>query len=368
MSNLIHMETEQTRSMASALLQVAQSIGEQSGVLRQQVANIDWSGPSHDQFMGEIEAVLRQASSLAENGETLSLRVQREVDEWEGADASFGGGGSSSSGIAANNPVMSNQSGFTPVDPTAGLHVTEVPPLDYAYFSQAAYDDYGVPPYLAEQGWSSYGVRIEDLGIEDLKGYYGRVFINADTGQVVIAHRGTNDLLSGDVVSDAQLFMDDIPDQYAVSRQFVMAIQQKLAEDGYDYTLTHTGHSLGAVLSDLNAMKDHTRGIAFDNPGSREIIQNFGDEFGNYSSDQLISYQSAPNPVNQANPQAGYVVEINPNKSGNLEKLVGNAVVPGAGDIWQAKIRHGIDNIVNSMDPETGFPKSTSPSGGGGAW
>ncbi len=165
MSNIIHMETEQTHNLASALQRVSQTFVEQSRFLRQQALTTDWSGPSRDQIVGEAGNTLLKINTLAEDGETLCLRVQREVDEWLGADASFGGGAALVFGAKAATQR------FSPIQPASWggeTDVRKISPHAYAQFSKLAYFLFVMQnpksPSVAEQKFvTGYGCRPQHL-------------------------------------------------------------------------------------------------------------------------------------------------------------------------------------------------------------
>ncbi|MCI0732055.1 MAG: polymorphic toxin type 44 domain-containing protein [Chloroflexi bacterium] len=89
---VLHMQTEQVRTTGNQLLQTSRSLQQQTQALNNSVNMLagQWLGSSRDIFLSEMEALLRQLVQLAEVGSDLNLRLQREVDEWEQTDSSFG--------------------------------------------------------------------------------------------------------------------------------------------------------------------------------------------------------------------------------------------------------------------------------------
>ena len=261
----------------------------------------------------------------------------------------------------ADNAIGSKQS--TPLS-TPG-YVVNVPPRAYALFSQLSYSD---SPELSEelksQGWEVL-CTAKELSM-DRDGYSGIAFINPRTGEVVIAHRGTDQWnfnpfngKSSDVDDDASIRLGAIPDQYYVSRDFVNGVKEKLKYDARfsDYTLTHTGHSLGAALSDLNAVTDSVKGIAFDNPGTLQIIKSHQDVFSPDNRVNIVSYQSNPGLVHLGGENAGYVVDFIPERGGPVNPLTNiSPAIRIYAEFKQTEIHHSMYNIVNSISPETGFP------------
>jgi uncharacterized protein YukE len=89
MSSIIHMETEQVYAMARRLQQTSEQIELDCTQLRNQVMSINWQGPSRDEFVAQFEQVTQKIKLFAEQGMTLSQRVNTEVQEWEAAAAAL---------------------------------------------------------------------------------------------------------------------------------------------------------------------------------------------------------------------------------------------------------------------------------------
>jgi hypothetical protein len=254
---------------------------------------------------------------------------------------------------------------------SAAPPIAKVAPYEYALMSQAAYSEGGaLPAALETKGWRVL------RGAETDTGYFGMAYVNDRTGEVVIAHRGTNpdlgdaaDVLGAvgsplltvsgagreilrnvginrdgsDLDDDAMIAIGKAPDQYGESQPFVQRVLAEMKATGRgDYQVTHTGHSLGGVLADLHAANQGQQAITFDNPGTREILQDLRQ---GYDKTKHISYQSHPNLVNQTNTPAGFSIDI---KLNNESKILG--IIP---DLLHD---HSIDNVVSAIDPTTGRP------------
>jgi len=336
----------------------------------------EWRGHAAECFEKEmltrvLPAMQRLAAALVEAGEKAGTigKIYREHEE-EAAGLFRGEAGLEQSSHSDTRPA------FTPGQhPTERMHVTEIPPRDYAIFSGLAYDDHPVVPQeLARKGWEYYTNVYDALGKDRtrLDDYFGAVFINRQTGEMVVAHRGTEPFhigLSSDLDDDAELAAGRIPGQYRVSRDFLEAVQTKMARDGLtNFGVVHTGHSLGAALSDLNGLKDGVKSISFDNPGVMNILKNNMNEFNIGERSNLINYQSNPNLVHWGGQPAGYSVQFIPKDGGsNLERVLERASfamnpVNGAFNVLAYTVKHhDLSNIVNSFDPNTGFPYAQFP-------
>ncbi|MCX6064793.1 MAG: hypothetical protein NT121_03440 [Chloroflexi bacterium] len=102
-----HMETETVRAMASQLKQAADDLCTQGMTLNSSAQTVDWMGPSHDEFVNEVNGILRQLDGQAGNGTALAKRVEDEVTEWEAMARQLGGGSVGTTN--PNKPSPANQ-------------------------------------------------------------------------------------------------------------------------------------------------------------------------------------------------------------------------------------------------------------------
>lgn len=84
---VLHMEPEQVRVMAQQLNTLAETLKTHVQNLSRASYNLDWSGGGRDAYLAEMNAVTRSLTTIGDAGSLLSLRVQREVDEWETVDS-----------------------------------------------------------------------------------------------------------------------------------------------------------------------------------------------------------------------------------------------------------------------------------------
>ena len=86
----LHMETDTVRAMVNQLKQTAEAMRSQAQVLNSSAQNADWIGPSRDEFVSEVEGILRQLDAQVESCIALAGRCDAEVAEWETTSSSFG--------------------------------------------------------------------------------------------------------------------------------------------------------------------------------------------------------------------------------------------------------------------------------------
>lgn len=201
-------------------------------------------------------------------------------------------------------------------------------PYEYAVMSSLAYDpdDTNLSNKLPDE-WIEYDNSNQSIvnRENDNQGYYGIAYINRDTNQVVIAHRGTDvwvttpsveiewqgifslpdiDIDFGDVDDNIyRIARGLIPDQFTLSTlPFVQRVSEAAGEE---YTITHTGHSLGAVLAELSTVFfSQTSAVTFDSPGTTPMIPP--------ATYNIVSYMGAPNMVNTTNQHTGDIILVDP--------------------------------------------------------
>ena len=110
-------------------------------------------------------------------------------------------------------------------------------------------------------GYEVVGARTND------NGFSGTAFRGQD-GNIVIAYRGSDDV--NDIKSDLEMVNGTkLPEQFYDAQQFYEDIKAQNPES----KVILTGHSLGGALSQLVAAhKDDTFAVAFNAPGTKDII------------------------------------------------------------------------------------------------
>lgn len=354
---------------AQATRALQQRVQRSAGALR----NGGWVGRGSVAFVGEMEqkvfpGIQRLFEALT-TAQSTTVEIAQLIREAEEEAASVFRGDYSKTPGEANARLQ--------VD-SAAPPLAKVAPYDYALMSQAAYNEGGaLPAALQGKGWRIL------RGAETNTGYFGMAYVNDRTGEVVIAHRGTDPdvgdavdvvgaavnvvgaagspllTVSGagraifrtvginrdgsDLDDDGMIAIGKAPDQYGESQPFVQRVLAEMQATGRGhYQVTHTGHSLGGALADLHAAGHGHHAITFDNPGTREILEDLNRD---YDKAKHISYQSHANLINQTNTPAGFSIDI---KLNTESKILG--VIP---DVFHD---HSLDNMVEAMDPTTGRP------------
>lgn len=114
---------------------------------------------------------------------------------------------------------------------------------------------------------------------DNASGYFGRAYINDDTNEIVVAHRGTQ--IEGsleavkDLTADAVLAFGKDPAQLNHAEKFTQEVMAQISDnDKYNgYAFSHTGHSLGGYLADVVSAKEGQSSFSIDAPGSKSYMQ-----------------------------------------------------------------------------------------------
>ncbi|WP_169713791.1 DUF6792 domain-containing protein [Paludifilum halophilum] len=162
------------------------------------------------------------------------------------------------------------------------------------------YDDVDKEELLNDlgPGWDEDDTLYMDV---EENGFSGRVFINKETKQVIIAYRGTDpDTEYTDIKSDLGLGLGFDINQYKSARKFYQRVLSKYEDKGYSFA--QVGHSLGGHLAQKMALENKIPTFSFNGPGfvggltkkqmRKDYQGKYDDLVINYvdSSDQIGTY------------------------------------------------------------------------------
>ncbi|MFN5372592.1 MAG: hypothetical protein ACK5B6_14110, partial [Bacteroidia bacterium] len=158
-------------------------------------------------------------------------------------------------------------------------------------------------------------------------GYFGRAFVDEQTGRVVIAHRGTDELIDW-ADPNIKLGLQNVgltlnSDQFDSADKFTDAVREFTQTNypGIDFSYTHTGHSLGGAIAQMQ----HARQIAadghasnssaysYDGPGVSSFIKDrFGEDVLFEARNNSVAILSPANLINSVDEHSeGTVIRIN---------------------------------------------------------
>jgi len=123
--------------------------------------------------------------------------------------------------------------------------------------------------------------KILDVANDPKTGYQGTAYRRVDTGEVVIAHRGTEPD-GKDIKADAGMVFNGRNSQLDEAMKFTeraLAIAQKRAEEKHQpLSVSITGHSLGGTLAEITAAKYGVHAETFNayGPGALKNLDRYG--------------------------------------------------------------------------------------------
>ena len=205
-------------------------------------------------------------------------------------------------------------------------------------------------------------------------GYFGRAYVNKKMNHLIVAHRGTDlnikmNELSLDQISialdngkiwDMIKDMDDYYDifhgkiplqQFEAAQHFVGEVKESYVEK-YKKSpqIIHTGHSLGAVLAELCAVKDNSKAITFESPGSKPLALQLVDiQYIDIENVDITTYNAEPNQINTLHEHLGKVIPL-------YDKPKLQSAHSDTEKILSLKL-HPIKELLKRFDEKNGEPK-----------
>ena len=137
-------------------------------------------------------------------------------------------------------------------------------------------------------------------------GYQGFMLQRVDTGQIVVAHRGTEQIVRDGVVVDGAMVLSrtnlQANDAIALTQRAVNRSKEDGRVEGRAPEVTVTGHSLGGTLAQVTAHHFNLRGETFNAYGSASLDRRIP-EGGN----TVVNHVMAADTVSAASPHFGQV-------------------------------------------------------------
>jgi hypothetical protein len=176
---------------------------------------------------------------------------------------------------------------------------------DYALLAQDAYND---PKFDKQTILGGVAYKALDSMNDPVTGFQATAYERVDTGEVIIAYRGTEfgrePIQDGGV--DAGMVLTGINAQTHDSEVFterVLAAAKEKAETyGTPLNVTVTGHSLGGTLAEINASRYGLHGETFNAYGAAGLNQGIP-----AGGNQVIDHVRAGDVVSAASPHFGEV-------------------------------------------------------------
>ena len=233
---------------------------------------------------------------------------------------------------AGSAPAVDLSPADGPVAGAAGhaAQTATVEPLVMASLCNLLYDATGQPSKTSwtpdqwdaalQQDTSTASWQFLGKSSVDPQAYFGVAFENSDTGQIVIANRGSEtgyDLL----VSDIDILRGTVPPAFLAAEQF--ACQITTAYQGSGRQVLVTGHSLGGADAEYQAAKLGLGGDTFAALGARFAAAG--------SAPNLVNYLFPQDAVANLAPHIGPVAYIEPNGPAQWLDLLATRQYSGEG-------------------------------------
>lgn len=202
-----------------------------------------------------------------------------------------------------------------------------VPSQQYAHLAGDAYKDYRVGAADPNNPEYTYADGVKYVVLEHARnsrsGYQGTIYQNASTGEIVVAHRGTefdNEPFRDGLLADGSMVFSranpQVPDAIALTRKALEYAERQEARTGHAPEVTVTGHSLGGALAQASAHHFDLKGETFNAYGAASLGYRIP-EGGN----SVLNHVMASDPVSAAARHYGqvriYATEQEINRLGN---------------------------------------------------
>jgi hypothetical protein len=166
-------------------------------------------------------------------------------------------------------------------------------------------------------------------------------FINRKTKEIVVACSGTrfgfDNEGRGDLIADAALAMQIVPDKLESGRQLNKFILDSLGKKASKYKFHYTGHSLGAALSDMLAndmninliekgiKPESISSLTFENAGCKKIVEEMYDKKGidreRMDNIDHTILNSRENVINTCAEHIGKIYKLTPDSMQDLSSI-----------------------------------------------
>lgn len=180
----------------------------------------------------------------------------------------------------------------------------------YAALANDAYADRRVGQNLAghEKPVALAGVTYDILEHADnpRTGYQGTIYRSQQDGQIIVAHRGTEQIFKDGVLADGGMVLTrnnlQVPDAIALTERAIGYARKIGQEEGRAPEVSVTGHSLGGTLAQVTAHEFNLKGETFNAYGAVSLNRRIGEGDG-----KVVNHAMAADAVSAASPHYGQV-------------------------------------------------------------
>ena len=154
-----------------------------------------------------------------------------------------------------------------------------------------------------------------------------------------------------DMDDDYDIFQGKIPmQQFEAAQHFVQKAKESYVEKYRKQPIIiHTGHSLGAVLAELCAVKDNSKAITFESPGTKPLaLQLIDNQDIDIEKVDITSYNAEPNQINTLHEHLGKVIPL-------YDKTKLQSAHSDTEKVLSLKM-HPIEELLKRFDKKNGEP------------
>ncbi|MCC7634857.1 XVIPCD domain-containing protein [Stenotrophomonas rhizophila] len=233
-----------------------------------------------------------------------------------------------------------------------------IPSQDYAALSEDAYKDRAVgrraPGQEEAVTLNGHQYKVLEHVDNSRNGYQGTVYQRVDTKEIVVSHRGTEQIFLDGVVTDGAMVTArtnlQAKDAIALTERAMEYAQKQGANTGHAPAVTVTGHSLGGTLAQISAHHFDLKGETFNAFGAASLSYRIPK-----GGDSMINHVMAADPVSAASPHYGQVriyasaQEIKTLEASGFSNSKYNALIPDR-PLIAAAASLGSHKMANFLD------------------
>ena len=181
---------------------------------------------------------------------------------------------------------------------------------DYAALSADAYEDHKVGRHAPGQEevveLNGHNYKVLEHVNNNRNGYQGTIYQREDTGEIVVSHRGTEQIAQDAILADGGMVLArynvQAGDAIALTGRAVALAKHMGENEGRAPEVTVTGHSLGGALAQVTAHHYDLKGETFNAYGAASLGLRIPE-----GGDSVLNHAMASDPVSAASPHYGQV-------------------------------------------------------------
>lgn len=144
----------------------------------------------------------------------------------------------------------------------------------YALLAQDSYKDHRLSQIVSIAG---IDYKVFDQDNDPITGYQGIAYQRVGTDDIIIAHRGTEQIVRDGILTDGGMVLTGVnlqtPDAMAFTRRVLDGAKIDAEANHRPLNVTVTGHSLGGTLAEITASRFGLHGETFNAYGAAGLLQ-----------------------------------------------------------------------------------------------